>query len=147
LGFPQRPFARNRYGADYDELARKEAHGFLPAHLAALCAHATLAALREARSSHIPTSLVMWPHKVFSSTWYVCVCLRCHVHEIGGDNQQRQGSEDEGVVVAPHHFREVLPVVRPQAARLTSGVTSVGKFCHFLFIIIIYLLLSSSRQL
>jgi hypothetical protein len=71
------------------------------------------------------------------------------VHEIGGDNQQRQGSEDEGVVVAPHHFREVLPVVRPQAARLTSGVTSVGKFCHLLFIyyLFIYLLLSSSRQL
>jgi hypothetical protein len=29
-------------------------------------------------------------------------------------------------VVTPDHFREALPIVRPQAALLTSGVASVG---------------------
>lgn len=45
----------------------------------------------------------------------------------GGGDQTAAAGNEAAVVVTPDHFREVLPIVRPQVALLTSGVASVGR--------------------
>ncbi len=113
---PSRPFDRESFGEEYDNIAVKDAQAFLPTHLVALCKEATIRAIRQQRTSHE---------------------LRRQKDPLSGD-ADTEDIKLQDVVVHPHHLLEALHDLKPTALANQNIVCISPQQRHYFLTSIFY---------